>query len=123
MPSAARAWCQMTRTFLKQEGCNKKVGYEESMCQTTINGNPILLSPHMRMILLSHVKTAERWTLSVNASWINLTFHTRRPYGHTVSYGALRNRTIKNRGVPKKSFGLSIGKERLTQQAHFRNFS
>ena len=51
MPSAARAWFQTMSTFLKQEGCSK-VGYEESMWKTTVNGHDILLAAHIDDFLL-----------------------------------------------------------------------
>ena len=41
MPSPGRAWFQTMSTFLKQEGCSK-VGYEESIWKTTVNGHDIL---------------------------------------------------------------------------------
>jgi hypothetical protein len=50
MPSAARAWFQTMSTFLKQEG---KVGYEESMWKTTVNGHDILLAAHIDDFLLT----------------------------------------------------------------------
>jgi hypothetical protein len=37
IPGVARAWFQTMSAFLKQEGCSK-VGYEESMWKTTVNG-------------------------------------------------------------------------------------
>ncbi len=52
MPSAARAWFHTISTFLKQEGCTK-VGYEESMWKTTINGHDILLAAHIDDFLLA----------------------------------------------------------------------
>ena len=38
-------------TFLKQEGYSK-VGYEESMWKTTVNGHDILLTDHIDDFLL-----------------------------------------------------------------------
>ena len=52
MPSAARAWFQTMSTFLKQEGCTK-VGYEESMWKTTLNGHDILLAAHIDDFLIA----------------------------------------------------------------------
>ena len=52
MPSAARAWFQTMSAFLKQEGCSK-VGYEESMWKTTVNGHDILLAAHIDDFLLA----------------------------------------------------------------------
>ena len=52
MPSAARAWFQTMSTFLKQEGCSK-VGYEESMWKTNVNGHDILLAAHIDDFLLA----------------------------------------------------------------------
>jgi hypothetical protein len=51
MSSEVRAWFQTMRTFLKQESCSK-VGYEESMWKTTVNGHDILLSAHIDDFLL-----------------------------------------------------------------------
>jgi hypothetical protein len=52
MPSAARPWFQTMSTFLKQEGCSK-VGYEESMWKTTVNGHDILLAAHIDDFILA----------------------------------------------------------------------
>jgi hypothetical protein len=57
MPSATRAWFQTMNTFLKQEDCTK-VGYEESMWKTTLNGHDILLADHIDdFLLVCHDRT------------------------------------------------------------------
>ena len=51
MPSTTRAWFQTMSTVLQQEGCSK-VGYEESMWKTTVNGHDILLTAHIDDFIL-----------------------------------------------------------------------
>ena len=51
MPSVVRTWLQSMITFLKQEDYYK-VGYEESMWKTTVNGHDILLTDHIDDFIL-----------------------------------------------------------------------
>jgi hypothetical protein len=81
MPSAARAWFQTMSTFLKQEGCSK-VGSEESMWKTTVNGHDILLAAHIDDFIL-RAAIGPLSMLSGPGSSIILTAPTRAKFGPT----------------------------------------